>query len=217
MKRIDLFCLLFLPLTAVVLRFAVLSTEGDVMRLTLTNLLSWGIYILTELTRWLAYGLAVRMLLRRQSPALPLVLYAIGRVFGAACDLLGQRIFMTAEAFGGELAFMLTDSLLTLGVDAVLCVLLVVLTKGLIARRELPREAARSPFSAKRANPALRVPALLMLVNLLAWAVASTVVDLVTVGLPVNFVEVRYLLAPYLLLCANVLLGYLVMWRVNRS
>ena len=217
MKRITLFCLLFLPLTAVVLNFAYLSTAGDVLRLTLTNLLSWEIYILTELTRWLAFGLIVWALLRRRSPALPLVLYGVGRLFGAACDLGAQRIFMTAEAFLDSLSFLLADLLLNLGLDAVLCVLVVVLTKGYIARRDLPPAAARNPFSSREANPAVRIPALLMLVNLSVWAVASTVVDLVSVGAPVNFVEVRYLTAPYLLIAVNLLLGYLVMWRVNRE
>ncbi len=216
MKRFSLFCLLFIPLTAVVLNFAYLSMAGDIMRRTLTSLLSWSVYILNELTRWLAYGLAVWALLQRRSPALPLVLYGAGRLFTAACDLLGQRIFMTADAFREELSFLLADSLLNLGLDAVLCVLAVVLAKGCIDRRDLPRDAAPGPFSGREANPALRIPAVLMLIDLLAWAVASTAVDLVTVGAPVNFAEVRYLVSPYLLIAANVLLGYLVMWRVNR-
>ena len=217
MKQKYLLCLLFFPLLAGVLKFPYLSIAGDVMRLTAANLLSWSMYVLTEAARWIAYGLTVWALLRRSSPALPLALYGAGWLFSAACGLLGQRAFLTAEAFREELAFSLSELALNLGLDAVLCVLIVVLTKGCIARRSLQPGAARNPFSAQQANPALRIPAVLMLVNLLAWAVASTVVDLVSVGAPVNFVEVRYLAAPYLLLAANVLLGYLVMWRINRE
>ena len=52
------------------------------------------------------------------------------------------------------------------------------------------------------------------LVNSAVWAIASTTVDIVSVGLPINLTEVVYLLTPYAIIAVTALLGYFIVWRI---
>ncbi len=190
--------LLVLPLVNAVLRLIYSTVAGDVLLVTYANILSVLSYILSSLSLYAGLGLLTCAVLAAKPIKKYPIMYFIGLMLVYAGDIVSNKLMMTDEAFAANLPMTLTTAALNILLEVILFVLTYVFV-GLCVRR-----SGSTPTRVSLVAP------IVCAANSLAWAIASTVVDLVTVGTPVNFGEVVYLLSPYLLIAVTFVGGFAV-------
>jgi len=208
------FMLLVLPLLNAVLNPVYAAVSGDVLLIVWANILSCIMYAVTTVTLYAGLGYSVLALVRGLNPVPYIVMYGVGLVLFYAGGIVSDRIYMTDKLFSEMLGLTLSTDLLNIGVEALMFAVTLLLVNMHITRRGRSMFPAKNPFARDKANIPALIPVLVCFVNSFVWAAASTIVDIVTVGLPINLTEVVYLLSPYglILLCAAV--GYFTVRRV---
>ena len=194
--------LLIVPLCNAVLGVIHSAVSGDIMYTVLADIFSWIMYILTSLSLYGGLGFVVRACVRGFSFVPYAVMYGIGLVLVYAGGIMADKLYMTDEAFVQLLPLTLVTDLLNIGIEAVLFAVSILLVRMVISRYGSAAVTAKNPFVRERGNIFVWIPVGVCFVNSFVWAVASTVVDIVSVGLPINLAEVVYLVSPYLLIAA---------------
>ena len=210
--------LLIVPLCNAVLRIVYSAVVGNVLYDLLTNGLSLVMYALSILSLYAGLGYVVRACLHR-FPFVPYtVMYALGLILTYAGEIVSYRLFMTEEAFASALGYTLTTNLLNLGIEAVLFAVTILITNIASAKYGVPSasEYTKNPFKKAKGNLFVLIPVGICFTNSFAWAVASTIVDLVSVGPPINLTEVVYLASPYLLILVTAIFGTFTVSKVLR-
>lgn len=208
------FMLLVLPLLNAVLNLVYSAVSGDVLLTVWANILSCIIYAVTTVTLYAGLGYTVLSLVRGLNPVPYIVMYGVGLVLFYAGGIVSDRLYMTDALFGEMLGLTLSTDLLNIGIEAVLFALTVIFVNMHTERRGRSVFPAKNPIAGDSANIPALIPVLVCLVNSTIWALASTVVDIASVGLPVNLNEVIYLATPYGLILLSALMGYITVRRV---
>jgi len=209
--------LLVVPLCNAVLGIISSSFAGDIVYTVLADVMSCIMYILTALSLYAGLGFVVRACHMKRSFVPYAVMYGIGLLLVYAGGIVSYRLFMTDEAFAAILPYTLTTDLLNIGIEAVLFAVTVLLVHAVIMKYGSVPVTSKNPFRRDPGNIFVWIPVGVCFVNSLVWAIASTVVDLVSVGLPINLAEVVYLVSPYLLIIGAAVFGLFAVSMVIRS
>jgi len=193
--------LLIVPLCSAVLKPIHTSVSGDVLLTVWANILSITIAAAASVSLYGALGYIVKAVRDGRSWWQFAVMYAVGLLLVYGSGIVAYRLYLTPEAFKEAVPYTLTTDLLNIGIEVVLFAVTIIVTRHISARGA----------SVKRLTA---VPVLVCLVNSAVWAIASTTVDIVSVGLPINLTEVVYLLTPYAIIAVTALLGYFIVWRI---
>ena len=208
--------LLIVPLCNAVLSIIHSAVSGDIMYTVIADIISCGVYVLTALSLYGGLGFVVRACVRGSSFVPYAVMYGIGLVLVYAGGVMADKLYMTDDAFVQLLPLTLITDLLNVGIEAVLFAVTVLLVRMIVSRYGSVPVTAKNPFKRDPGNIFVWIPVGVCFVNSFVWAVASTVVDIVSVGLPINFSEVVYLVSPYLLIAAVAVGGSFVVSAVLR-
>ena len=208
--------LLCVPLVNALLGVIHSSMAGDIIYSVIADVISFGMYVLTALSLYAGLGYTVRACVRRICFVPYVVMYGIGLLLVYGGGIVSYRLFMTGDAFLAALPYTLVTDLLNIGIEAVLFAVTVLVVRMRLARTSASIVFSRNPFARVSGRVFVLIPVIVCVVNSFVWALASTVVDLVTVGLPVNLSEVVYLASPYLLIVVSALFGAFVVSAVMR-